>query len=78
MQWFVDNWQLLALAGGLGGVSLFAAFWVVSKLTPSTSDDEWAAKVGVIVAKVVKLTPTTADDELLDKVNEIVGGLTKK
>lgn len=72
------DWGNLALYGGLGGVLGFAAFAFYAKFSASLTDDEWAAKVGQIVAKVVKITPTTADDALLEKVNEIVASVMKK
>jgi hypothetical protein len=76
--WFMNNWADLAMYGGLGAVVGFLGFALYAKITASVSDDEWAAKIGVILAKVVKITPTTADDELLAKVNEIVAGVMAK
>ena len=78
VQWIQENWELAAFVGGIGIVNLFCLFLVAAKLTPSTTDDEWAARVGAVVAKVVKLTPTKSDDELLAKVDEIVAGLFAK
>ena len=75
---FTAHWGDIALFGGLGAVVGFLGFAVYARFTASVSDDEWAAKIGAIVAKVVKITPTTADDELLAKVNEIVAGVMAK
>jgi hypothetical protein len=78
LEWFANNWGNIALFGGLGAVVGFLGFSIYAKFSASLSDDEWAAKIGAIVAKVVKVTPTTADDELLAKVNEIVAGVMAK
>ncbi len=78
LEWLSANYGNIALYGGIGAVVGFFGFALYTKATASLSDDEWAAKVGAIVAKVVKVTPTTADDELLAKVNEIVAGVMKK
>jgi hypothetical protein len=65
MQWFADNWQLLAALGVFAGVILTGILMAVSKLTPSTTDDQWAVWAAGLAAKAVKLTPTLKDDELL-------------
>jgi hypothetical protein len=41
MQWIIDHWELLVAVG----VNLLALAAVVVKLTPSTTDDEWIAKI---------------------------------
>lgn len=78
LEWLSANYGNIALFGGLGAVVGFLGFSIYAKFSASLTDDEWAGKVGAIVAKVVKITPTTADDELLAKVNEIVAGVMKK
>ncbi len=49
MTWIQDNWELLALivVNGLGFAALLA------KLTPTTTDDEWIAKIEAVVKSVV-------------------------
>ncbi len=50
MQWFVDNWDTLVLVA----VNLLGLAAVVVKLTPSTTDDEWIAKIEEVVRNVTK------------------------
>lgn len=70
MDWIANNWQFLAALGVFTGVILVGLGLVVSKLTPSTTDDAWAAYAAGLAAKAVKLTPTLKDDELLAKLQE--------
>lgn len=45
MQWFIDNWEILLVAAiAVTGNALSAAA-VIAKLTPTTTDDEWIAKI---------------------------------
>lgn len=78
MEWITANLGNIALYGGVGSVVGFLLFGLYSRFTASLSDDEWAAKVGKIVAHVVALTPTKVDDDLLAKVDEIVASVMKK
>lgn len=50
MQWFIDNWDTLILLV----TNILAAAVVVTKLTPSTTDDEWLAKIQDIFSNINK------------------------
>jgi trans-aconitate methyltransferase len=54
MQWIVDHWEILTLAL----VNLLALAAVLAKLTPSTTDDEWIAKIEEVVKNVVTKKPS--------------------
>jgi hypothetical protein len=49
MQWFLDNWELLAVVL----VNLLAVAAAVAKLTPNLTDDQWVEKVKEVVESVV-------------------------
>jgi hypothetical protein len=53
MQWFLDNWELLAVVL----VNLLAVATAVARLTPSTTDDEWIAKIEQVVRNIVDKKP---------------------
>lgn len=53
MQWIIDNWGAIAAVATVTVVNLLAIGAAVAKLTPTTSDDEWIAKVQDVVSKVV-------------------------
>jgi hypothetical protein len=48
MQWFVDNLGVLLLLVG----QLLATAAIIVKLTPSTTDDEWLAKITELFNRV--------------------------
>lgn len=50
MQWFIDNWDTLVLLV----TQVLATAVIVVKLTPSTSDDEWLAKIQEIFGNLTK------------------------
>lgn len=50
MQWFIDNWGVLVVLAG----QLLATAAIIVKLTPSTTDDEWLAKIQDIFSRVAK------------------------
>jgi len=49
MQWIAEHWEVLSLAL----VNLLALLAVLAKLTPTTTDDEWIAKIEDVVKNVV-------------------------
>ncbi len=49
MQWITEHWEVLSLAL----VNLLALAAVLAKLTPTTTDDEWIAKIEDVVKSVV-------------------------
>lgn len=53
MQWIVDHWDLLAVVV----VNLLGLAVAVTKLTPSTTDDEWIEKVKNVVEQVITKKP---------------------
>jgi hypothetical protein len=57
MQWFLDNWELVLLAAVTVGTNLIAIGYAVAKLTPSTTDDEWIAKIDEKFKAVISILP---------------------
>jgi hypothetical protein len=53
MQWIMDNWEVLALIA----VNFLGLAAAVVKLTPSTTDDEWIAKIEQVVRNIVEKKP---------------------
>lgn len=56
MEWITSHWELLAAIV----VQLLGLAVVVAKLTPSTTDDEWIAKIESVVKGIVNKTPPAA------------------
>jgi trans-aconitate methyltransferase len=50
MTWITEHWDTLILLVG----QLLATAVIVVKLTPSTTDDEWLAKVQEIFTNITK------------------------
>ena len=50
MTWIMDHWELLALIV----LQLLGLAALAAKLTPTTTDDEWIAKIEEVVKSVVK------------------------
>lgn len=50
MTWITEHWDLLVLIA----VNLLGLAAVVAKLTPTTTDDEWIAKIEEVVKSVTK------------------------
>lgn len=50
MQWFIDNWDTLVVLA----TQALATAVIVVKLTPSTTDDEWLAKIQDIFSNFTK------------------------
>lgn len=50
MEWIQAHWDVLLLAA----VNLLALLAVLAKLTPTTTDDEWIAKIQDVVDAAVK------------------------
>lgn len=50
MDWIQAHWEILALIA----INLLGLAAAVAKLTPTTTDDEWIAKIQAVVEDVVK------------------------
>ncbi len=50
MNWIVEHWEILSLIV----VNVLGLLALGAKLTPTTTDDEWIAKIEEVVKSVVK------------------------
>jgi hypothetical protein len=55
MQWILDHWEFLSIVV----INVLGIAAAVVKLTPSTTDDEWVAKIESVVKTLLANKPTT-------------------